>query len=184
MLNIFSYEKAVKDIKNIRADGAEYIIVYMHWGMKNFFNVTDEQRREAVEVAKAGADFIVGANPHVCQKFEMIKAGIFRKVPCYYSMGNFVAVMKQVDENRDSIIVKICLKRNIFGKVVLVENTYIPCRTYTKVRKSYFAPLALSPSLNKGLKDTKKQKEFHDRIVRTIGDDVEVMDKDKEWNNR
>lgn len=183
MLNIFSYEKAVKDIKNLKADGAEFIIVYMHWGMKNFFNVTNKQRRDAEEVAKAGADFIVGANPHVCQKFEMIKVGMFRKVPCYYSMGNFVAEMKQVDENRDSIIVKIRLKRNIFGKVVLAENTYIPCRTYTRVKESHYAPLALSPSLNKGLKSIKYQQEFHDRIVCTIGDDVEVMDKYESWKS-
>ncbi|MBO5994039.1 MAG: CapA family protein, partial [Firmicutes bacterium] len=38
MLNVFTEEKIKKDVKDLREAGAEYIIVYMHWGIKNFKN--------------------------------------------------------------------------------------------------------------------------------------------------
>lgn len=171
-LNIFSLEKAKRDIAQARAAGAEYVIVYMHWGMKNFFNLTKGQMKDAQAIADAGADFVVGANPHVLQKYEVLTSCDGKIVPCYYSTGNYQSVMKQVEENRDSIVVRVVLKRDETGSVVLAENDYIPCYTYRHAGASNWAPVALSERYNKSVL---KQNKMLKRIRNAIGEDASCL---------
>ncbi len=144
LINTFTADKAVRDIAACRAAGAEYVIVYMHWGQKNFRVPTPQQLQEAQLVADAGADYIVGSNPHLVQRFETLTAADGRSVPCCYSVGNFHSVMSQVPGNRDSALLRVCLKRNAEGKVELKENSYIATHT-CKIflgRKWVILPLA------------------------------------------
>ncbi len=106
-LNIYYRERAERDIKECQAAGAEFIIAYMHWGMKNFLSITEDQQKDAEEIANLGVNYIVGANPHVIQKYEAIRTDDGRTVPCFYSTGNFLSIMNQVKGNRDSVIVRI-----------------------------------------------------------------------------
>lgn len=173
-LNVFTPEKAEKDIAECRAKGAEYVIVYMHWGKKNFRNITPEQEREAILAAEAGADYIVGANPHVLQEYRSIKTKDGRDVPCFYSVGNFQAFMNQIPGNRDSVIVRINIRRDENGKVYLAENGYIPCHTYKDVEDSFLAPVALGDYFNEDVKKVKR-KTITGRIKDAIGDYVEML---------
>lgn len=170
-LNIFNKERAEKDVKACRADGAEYIIFYMHWGKKNFRTITDEQRREAMEAAEAGADYIVGANPHLVQVYDLLKTTDGREVPCFYSTGNFQTIMNQVPGNKDSVIVRICLTRDADGRVVLKENNYIPCHCYVRIDDNRWAPVAVSDNWNRTVPKARK-KQFYDYIIKTIGSKV------------
>lgn len=174
LLNIFSKEKAEKDIAACRKAGAEYVIAYMHWGFKNFRNVARHQFDDAMEVAQAGADYIVGSNPHIVQGYELLNTGNGRTVPCAYSIGNFQAVMNQVKGNRDSVILRIRLQRNKDGKVVLVENNYIPCYTYTKLENSNWAPVALSKQFNTSVKKKNRKSSF-ERIISAMGDQIQPL---------
>ena len=171
MINVFDMEKAKRDVAACRAAGAEYIISYMHWGMKNFRKITDKQKLEAQQMADAGADFIVGSNPHLVQIYKVISSADGRKVPCYYSIGNFIALMKQVVGNRDSIMVKICLQRNADGKVELTENSYIPFYTYTKHGGKLLTPICMSKSFNTSQLKPGRDKTVQ-RIMNAIGDNV------------
>ena len=174
LLNIFSKEKAEKDIAACRKAGAEYVIAYMHWGFKNFRNVARHQFDDAMEVAQAGADYIVGSNPHIVQGYELLNTGNGRTVPCAYSIGNFQAVMNQVKGNRDSVILRIRLQRNKDGKVVLAENNYIPCYTYTKLENSNWAPVALSKQFNTSVKKKNRKSSF-ERIISAMGDQIQPL---------
>lgn len=156
MLNRFSLKKAKEDIKNCRADGAEYVITYMHWGLKNFKTVSEKQKKEAAEAATAGADLIIGSNPHVLQPFEMLTDDTGRKVPCYYSLGNFQSIMNQIPGNRESAIVKITLKRKEDGSVELAENDYLPCNTFTGIEECHWAPISLADTPDVGLGEKKR----------------------------
>ena len=173
MLNVFDAEKAQRDIAECRKAGAEYVFAYMHWGYKNFRNVAKHQIEEAQAVAEAGADYIVGSNPHVLQKFEVIVTEDRREVPCAYSIGNFLAVMRQVTGNRDSIMLRVRLKRDKTGRVRLWENTYIPFYCYDENKGCPWAPVALSEGLNK--KANKKSLDtIYNRIVESVGTDIEA----------
>ena len=144
MLNIFTPEKAKKDIEACRAGGAEFVITYMHWGLKNFKTVSDRQKQEAGDAANAGADMIIGSNPHVLQPFEVLTDDTGRKVPCYFSLGNFQSIMNQVPGNRESLIVRIKLRKDESGRVILAENDYLPCNTFTTLEGCHWAPVSLT----------------------------------------
>lgn len=173
-LNVFTQEKATADIKNCRAAGAEYIIAYMHWGKKNYKAITEKQAAEAQGIADAGADYIIGANPHIVQAYDIIKSADGRKVPCFYSTGNFQAYMNQIPGNRDSVMVRIKLKKGLFGKIKLVENNYIPYHTYKTYEDCYLTPISLGKTYDTELKLSGRNK-FRKRIAEAIGDKIKAI---------
>ena len=174
ILNTFSASKAKKDIATCRAAGAEFVVVYMHWGFENFRNIAQHQQEDAQKVADAGADYIVGSNPHLLQPCDMIAAKDGRKVPCVYSVGNFQAVLNHVEGNRDSVLMRIRLKKDETGRVYLAENHYIPCHTYMKRDGHPWTPVAVSERFNVDVKKDSRKK-FYRKIVKTVGKKIDPM---------
>jgi len=99
LLNTFSYEtldqdmeKVKKCIQNARADGADLVICYFHWGEEYQRSPNEYQQYMAREAASYGADAIFASHPHVVQGLEMITdAESGKNVPVFYSMGNFIS---------------------------------------------------------------------------------------------
>lgn len=172
-LHVFTPEKAMADIEACKADGAEYIIAYMHWGQKNYKSITKKQIKEAQEAADAGVDYIVGANPHMVQVYDDITAKDGRVVPCFYSTGNFQAYMNQIPGNRDSVMVRIRLKKEN-DKVVLAENGYIPYHTYKSKEGCFLAPMATSEVYDQEL-PVSGRKKYYQRITEAVGDKVKAL---------
>lgn len=110
-----------------KAEGAEYIIAYQHWGCMNSPRVRRSQVEEAQFMADAGADIIIGSHPHMVQRFGWIKSADGRRVPCAYSLGNFVSTMSEMDGNRDGVILRAELCRTDSG--IETKVSYIPCMT-------------------------------------------------------
>ncbi len=101
-----------KELVNLlENDGAEYIIAYQHWGQMNSVIVRDVQKKAAEYMARCGADLIIGSHPHVMQRAEKITTADGREVMCFYSLGNLISSMKEMRENRESVIVDLTLRR-------------------------------------------------------------------------
>ncbi len=64
---------------------ADFVIVYMHWGIERAEEPNDVQTTLAHRIVDAGADLVIGAHPHVLQGLEY-----YKDVPIAYSLGNFV----------------------------------------------------------------------------------------------
>ncbi len=118
-------------INGAMAMGAEYIVAYQYWGTMNSTLVRKAQAEEARFMAGAGADLIIGSHPHVIQRFEYITTEDGRRVPCAYSLGNFLTTMSEMKENRDSVILRAELSRNSKGKID-AKLSYIPC--YSEIK--------------------------------------------------
>jgi hypothetical protein len=79
------------DPQKIRADitalrpQVDYIIVFTHWGIEYEVVEDGDQQAMAHLAIDSGADFVVGAHPHVRQPYER-----YRDKPIVYSLGNFV----------------------------------------------------------------------------------------------
>ncbi|MBR0140285.1 MAG: CapA family protein [Firmicutes bacterium] len=98
-----SYDVLDKDLAVIkqqmdacRADGAEIVILYMHWGEEYQKSGNAFQRYMGKAMAKAGADIIFGSHPHVPQEIDMVEVtddagNVVKTVPVFYSLGNFVS---------------------------------------------------------------------------------------------
>lgn len=129
MVNCFDREKLSADIADARRNGAEFVIVYCHWGSENTCRLRDSQIEDAKFVAEAGADLVIGSHPHCLQRQSEYVTGDGRTVPVMYSMGNFISSMAR-DINNDTIILDVNISRRADGTVGIDDYTTIPCYVY------------------------------------------------------
>ncbi len=94
-----------EDIKNIR-DKVDLLILSLHWGVEDSFDVTAEQTQLAHQFCDAGADLILGHHPHRVQGFE-----IYNGKPIIYSLGNFLFDQPS-PESRETFILNITYENN------------------------------------------------------------------------
>lgn len=118
-----------KDITALRNAGAEFVVVYMHWGEEYERTVNNSQKDMARKLIAAGADMIIGGHPHVVQAIETVKAkdsdGNTRSGLVVYSMGNFLS--DQRSRYRDSgIIFEFTLVDDGSGVVTATSPRYVP----------------------------------------------------------
>lgn len=77
----------VADAQRVRSEGAEVVVVSLHWGTEYRSDPTDEQRAIADEVTRSGAvDLIVGHHAHVPQPTERVNGKWV-----IYGLGNLVS---------------------------------------------------------------------------------------------
>lgn len=118
------------DIRALRKGGAEFILVFIHWGKENEYELTDYQADMAEAIVSFGADAVIGSHPHILQSAVMLRGANGRRVPVFYSMGNFLSSMTG-EGNRDSIILKLHITKNIEGRVSLANASCIATMTGT-----------------------------------------------------
>ena len=179
VLNWYSRERAAADIAHLRERGAEYIIGYLHWGVKNHYQPVEGQEQAAQELADLGINYIVGSHPHLVQRYERIVAANGRKVPCIYSVGDFNSYIDQVEGNLDSVLMRIRLHRTREGRVILAEDAYIPCHIYREYGDEHFVTMPLIKELNGGA-DTPGADEALARIAEQVGDGLEMYNPNEE----
>ena len=83
-------------IRQMKEDGAEFIIMYLHWGYEYELYPDPEIIKLGRELAKAGADLIIGSHPHVVQPSEIYsdnEGTQGRRSFIAYSLGNFTTTM-------------------------------------------------------------------------------------------
>ncbi|MBR5228983.1 MAG: CapA family protein [Firmicutes bacterium] len=103
LINSFSYHdlestdyaRMQADIDGAKADGAEIIVCYFHWGEEYQREPNMWQESVAVAAANMGADVIFASHPHVLQGTDVLTTNDGRSVPVFYSMGNFISNQRQ-----------------------------------------------------------------------------------------
>ena len=152
-LNTFTAERAERDIASARADGAEFVLIYMHWGEESEYKheVGAKQKIRAQELADAGADYIVGSHPHAIQEYDVIRSADGRDVPVMYSLGNFMTSDGNFITRKNIILALSLQKENECVKII--DEYYIPCyvaNTYKGVRYPIIPTIS---EVNGGLND-------------------------------
>ncbi|MBQ4436356.1 MAG: CapA family protein [Clostridia bacterium] len=72
-------------IEDVKAQGIDVLIAYMHGGVEYDAKHDRHQERFAQYFINKGADIVIGSHPHRLQGCQMID-----NVPVFYSLGNFV----------------------------------------------------------------------------------------------
>ena len=195
LLNVYSPERVTRDVAAVRAAGAEYVFVYIHWGVEykndpslvitvpirerltgKTFNIRvplDQQLETAQELADAGVDYIIGSHPHALQPYTVLTSADGRRVPLIYSMGNFVSHQK-LDISNDTIVLRVILTRDSSGRVVLSKEGYVPARTHVSFRGRDYAVVPITYPYNQGLSSDEFLPAYR-RITQTIGNGLEIM---------
>lgn len=164
MINTYSESTARRDIAAAKAAGAEFIIVYEHWGREHTHEPTELQLKHARQLANAGADLICGSHSHTVQPSVWLEADDGRRVLCAYSLGNFVSSMSQSASN-DTVIMELRIGRS-GGRTVIKNETYHPCRVIRQVGGKCFVVVPTSETSIPSIRAELEAAE--DRIMRIL----------------
>lgn len=140
MLNRYSPERAAADIHSAREQGAEFVLVYLHFLGEEYSNtVWNRQRQTARALAEAGADCVMRSHMHAIQEYDRISTRDGRCVPVIYSLGNLIT--SDATKNgiaRRSVLYKVRLKKSGQG-VQIASEAYIPLKVMEGSRSCSFA---------------------------------------------
>ena len=117
------FDDSIKsDIDKLRKE-VDILMVSLHWGYEESFEIWDSQVEFAHNLMDNGVDVILGHHAHQFQGVE-----IYKGKPIFYSLGNFI--FDQNDpENQESFIMNMEYRDN---KLVSLEG--IPVRTIDKTQ--------------------------------------------------
>lgn len=115
----WNVEKLLEAVKAAKEEN-DYVIVYIHWGTENQAETDWAQDDQAVKLAEAGADAIIGAHPHCLQPVGYVKG-----VPVVYSLGNFWFNSKSLD----TALARVIIAEAGELRVQLIPAKQEDCRT-------------------------------------------------------
>lgn len=79
-------QQVLQNIQDLRDEGAQIVIVSLHWGTENASSPDDTQIELAHQIIDAGADLIVGHHSQVLQGIELYHGKYIA-----YSLGTFIS---------------------------------------------------------------------------------------------
>ena len=158
MINTFDYSQLNKFYEEIgaqfeamKAEGAEAIVVFMHWGEEYFLDPTEHQVKIAQKLCDMGVDVIVGGHPHVVEPVDLLTSteDENHKTLIIYSTGNAVS-NQRVHEMRmksghteDGILFHFTLAKYLDGSVEVIETSCTPTWVYMVGYKESYTILPL-----------------------------------------
>ncbi len=86
----FELGAALAAIRAARSEGADFVIVMVHWGGEYTTYVGPWQRRDAAAMVAAGADVILGAHSHYAGALQTFPRASNGAAPVFYSLGNLL----------------------------------------------------------------------------------------------
>jgi poly-gamma-glutamate synthesis protein (capsule biosynthesis protein) len=103
--------------------GADYVVVYVHWGVEGAQTPNETQTDLAHAYIDAGADFVVGSHPHVLQTLEY-----YRDKFIAYSLGNFIFT----DKEKDTIALRLTITpEGLFPQILFCRINHLSTELVT-----------------------------------------------------
>ena len=169
-------------VRELKAAGAEFIIVSLHWGKEYSDTWVPEQPAVAKALCEEGADVIMGHHSHSVQPIKKLRVtredGQEREALVIYSLGNLFAYQKNVSKTDQGMVVSIKIERGDDGGVYLSDAYYIP--TYLRVMNGKadadtFRLVQLGKLVRSG-DASEKEKQAYNRVRGIIGDEIPCYD--------
>jgi hypothetical protein len=108
-------EGAERTIQKLKSK-TDWVLIVVHWSDENFPYPRPEDRVMGRELARIGADLVVGHHPHVVRGMEIIGS-----CPVFYSIGNFYFsdiadgrggwITRQAPRHREGLGVQVSFRR-------------------------------------------------------------------------
>ena len=109
------------DYRRAMAQGADVVLMFMHWGEEYERTENSSQRRLAEWLHRLGIALVVGCHPHVVQPLHL---STNRQQATVYSLGNFVSNQRWRYSD-GGLVVLLRLERN-GGQVRLTHGASVP----------------------------------------------------------
>lgn len=147
------YEEIGADLTNMKNEGAEVTMVYLHWGNEYQLTPDSHQKEIAQRLCDMGVDVIIGGHPHVVQPVDLITStdGTHKTV-CVYSVGNMVSNQRRnlmglkTGHTEDGLIFKVTISKYSDGTVMVEKVKSVP--TWVHLYSGTYNVVPLSKSLD------------------------------------
>ncbi|HMQ34451.1 MAG TPA: CapA family protein, partial [Chloroflexaceae bacterium] len=120
--------QSVLDAVALAAAETDLVVVAAHWGYEYQFYPHESQLDAARRLAEAGADVILGAQPHTLQPVDILDVG-GRKALVIYSLANFLAsqgAFQAQSYAATATIFYVGIARGADGEVRVTGYRYLP----------------------------------------------------------
>lgn len=141
LINSFNYERLddfytelTANITAMKGEGAEEIMLFIHWGTEYKTAPNKYQQQIAQKVCDLGVDVIVGGHPHVIQPIDLLTSSSdsSHKTLCIYSTGNAVSNQRrsastlQTGHTEDGCLFSVTFTKYSDGRVVISDTNLLP----------------------------------------------------------
>lgn len=129
------YQRIEGQIKEMKEQGAEALVLYIHWGVEYQLKENQHQNNIAQKMCDLGIDVIVGGHPHVIQPMELLTstADENHKTICLYSTGNALSNQRQglissikTAHTEDGIVFNFTFAKYSDGTVRVEDASVLP----------------------------------------------------------
>lgn len=121
---------------------ADAVVVSVHWGTEDTFDVSEDIKQKAKNIIEWGADVIIGTHPHVPQTMEYIQRTDGTEGFVFYSLGNLIS-SQTYNINLIGEIAGFDIKAAPDGSIS-IENVEV-CPVITHFEDSSFTNLRVIP---------------------------------------
>ncbi len=172
-------------MQEMKENGAEATIFYIHWGNEYQYVPTSYQKQMAQKLCSLGVDVIVGGHPHVIQPFETIVDENGNETLCIYSTGNAISNQRKFlmdsdnysGHTEDGMIFGVTFEKLSDGTVRTAEVDILPTWVIRESRGGKYVfqiiPLDLSVADWKTFTLTdatvKEAKDSYNRTMKLVG---------------
>jgi len=141
LLNAFDYRKLdlfysqmEAHIAGMKEDGAEVIVLYIHWGDELTTTVNSNQKTIAQKMCDLGVDVIAGAHPHVVQEMALLSSSVdpAHTTVCIYSMGNLLSNQRHnnisltTGHSEDAVLFTFSYAKYSDGSIHMIDCSALP----------------------------------------------------------
>lgn len=128
------YSQVRTHLSDMKAEGAEATILYIHWGAEYEIVENSLQRQIAQQMCDLGIDVIIGGHPHVIQPMDLLTSSQDpqHKTVCIYSLGNAVSNQRieemkmKTGHTEDGALFSVTFEKYSDGTVAVAAADVLP----------------------------------------------------------
>lgn len=178
------YSELARLQTQMREQGAEFIILYIHWGNEYELEPNETQKEMAARFCEMGIDAVIGGHPHVVQPMDvLLSSDGTHKMFCAYSLGNHLSNQRREQissrpngHTEDGLILNLTISR-VNGQVSITGLEAIPTYVYKSSQPKYYViPIYQVEGIEEqtGLKGIRASVQAsYERTMKILGNGVE-----------
>ena len=182
-VNAFSYSNLNKfyseisaNIAQMEEEGAEAVMLYIHWGEEYQLKANSSQKNIAQKLCDLGVDVIVGGHPHVVQPVELLTSTTDenQKTVCLYSMGNAVSNQRlgnlssvKTAHTEDGVMMQVTFAEYSDGTVIVETADVLPFWVWLHHDADWNKRYQMMP-LDDQIEDWKNQFGVNDDVLKKL----------------
>lgn len=188
------YRKIDSEFADMKDDGAEAFVIFIHWGKEYVTENNSRQEMIAQKLCDIGFDVIIGNHPHVAQPVELFTSTEYdgHKTLCLYSTGNTVSNIRKSATRpvhcEDGMLFNFTFAKYSDGTVILECAEVLPIWvnrfTDTEYDRFTYNILTLDRDisnwkdhLNLTDEELEKCEESYERTMEIVGEGIDIANK-------